>query len=38
MNARAEIDHATLAEEISLDEINVGNPKLYQQDAWRPLD
>ena len=38
MNARAEIDHATLAEEISLDEINVGNPKPYQQGVWQPLD
>lgn len=36
MNAQAEIDHATLAEEIPLDEINVSNPKLYEQDVWQP--
>ena len=28
--------HATLAEEMPLEEIDVSDPKLYQQDVWQP--
>jgi cytochrome P450 len=30
----APMDHAALAESMPLDEINVSDPKLYQQDVW----
>jgi cytochrome P450 len=30
------VDHAALAEATPLDEINVSDPKLYQQDVWQP--
>ena len=36
MNAAAAVDHAVLAEAMPLDEIDVSNPKLYQQDVWQP--
>ncbi len=29
-------DHAKLAEDLPLDQIDVGDPALYQQDVWRP--
>ncbi len=34
MNAPPAIDHAALAENMPLDEINVSDPKIYQQDVW----
>ncbi len=36
MNAPVSVDYAALAETISLDEIDVSNPALYQQDVWQP--
>ena len=36
LNASVALDHAALAEEIPLDEIDVSDPKLYQQDVWPP--
>src|SRR5271169_599169 len=36
MNAAAAVDHEALAEATPLDEIDVSNPKLYQQDVWQP--
>jgi cytochrome P450 len=36
MNAAAAVDHAALAEATPLDEINVSDPRLYQQDVWQP--
>jgi cytochrome P450 len=36
MNAADAPDHAALAETTPLDEIDVSNPKLYQQDVWQP--
>ena len=36
MNAAEAVDHAALAEAMPLDEINVSDPKLYQQDVWQP--
>ena len=30
------VDHAALAETMSLDEIDVSNPALYQEDVWQP--
>ena len=36
LNASVALDHAALAEEIPLDEIDVSDPKLYQQDVWAP--
>ena len=35
-NALDAVDHAALAESMSLAEIDVSNPKLYQQDVWQP--
>jgi cytochrome P450 len=35
-DATEAIDHAALAEAMPLDEIDVSNPKLYQQDVWQP--
>jgi len=34
MNEHAAIDHAKLAESMPLEDINVSDPKLYQQDVW----
>jgi cytochrome P450 len=34
MNAPAAADHAALAESMPLEDINVSDPKLYQQDVW----
>ncbi|HPG02206.1 MAG: cytochrome P450 [Hyphomicrobiales bacterium] len=34
MNEHAPIDHAKLAESMPLEDINVSDPKLYQQDVW----
>ncbi|MDE2364462.1 MAG: cytochrome P450 [Hyphomicrobiales bacterium] len=31
----APMDHATLAESMPLEEINVSDPKIYQQDVWQ---
>jgi cytochrome P450 len=36
VDAPAAVDHAALAEAMPLDEINVSDPKLYQQDVWQP--
>jgi cytochrome P450 len=36
MKAPETVDHATLAEAMSLDEFDVSNPKLYQEDVWQP--
>jgi len=36
INAPADVDLAALAETTPLDEIDVSNPKLYQQDVWQP--
>ena len=36
MNAPEAVDHAALAETMPLDEFDVSNPKLYQDDVWRP--
>jgi cytochrome P450 len=36
MNAPEAVDHAALAEAMSLDEIDVSNPKLYQEEVWQP--
>jgi hypothetical protein len=30
------LDHAKLAEELPLDQIDLSDPALYQQDLWRP--
>ena len=30
------VDHAKLAEELPLDQIDVSDPELYQQDVWQP--
>ncbi len=35
LNGSVAVDHAALAEEIPLDQIDVSNPKLYQQDVWQ---
>ncbi len=35
MNAPTVVDHAALAESMPLDQINVSDPKLYQQDVWQ---
>ena len=35
LNASVALDHAALAEEIPLDQIDVSDPKLYQQDVWQ---
>ena len=34
MNEHAAIDHAKLAESMPIEDINVSDPKLYQQDVW----
>ncbi len=34
MDGSAEVDHAALAEQIPLDQIDVSDPGLYQQDVW----
>ena len=34
MNEHAPIDHAKLAESMPIEDINVSDPKLYQQDVW----
>mgnify|MGYP001604140581 FL=1 len=34
MNEHAAIDHAKLAETMPIEDINVSDPKLYQQDVW----
>jgi cytochrome P450 len=36
MKAPETVDHAALAEAVPLDEIDVSNPKLYQDDVWQP--
>jgi cytochrome P450 len=36
MNASGAIELAALAETTPLDQIDVSNPKLYQQDVWQP--
>jgi cytochrome P450 len=36
MKAPETVDHAALAEAMPLDEIDVSNPKLYQEDVWPP--
>ena len=36
MNSSVAVDHAALAEEIPLDQIDVSDPGLYQQDVWQP--
>ena len=36
MGPSAVVDHAKLAEELPLDQIDVSDPELYQQDVWRP--
>ena len=36
MNSSVSIDHAALAEQMPLDEIDVSDPGLYQQDVWQP--
>ena len=36
VDAPEAVDHAALAEAMPLDEINVSDPKLYQQDVWQP--
>jgi cytochrome P450 len=36
MNAAASVDHAALADATPLDEIDVSDPRLYQQDVWQP--
>jgi|SRR5271166_2191815 len=35
LNGSVAVDHAALAEEIPLDQIDVSDPKLYQQDVWQ---
>jgi cytochrome P450 len=34
MDEAAALDHAALADQIPLDQIDVSNPKLYQEDVW----
>ena len=34
MNEHAAVDHAALAESMPIEDINVSDPKLYQQDVW----
>ena len=34
MNEHAAVDHAKLAESMPIEDINVSDPKLYQQDVW----
>ena len=34
MNEHAAIDHAKLAQSMPIEDINVSDPKLYQQDVW----
>ena len=34
MNAPTAVDHAALAESMPLEDINVSDPKPYQQDVW----
>jgi cytochrome P450 len=36
VNAAEAVDHTALAEAMPLDEIDVSDPKLYQQDVWQP--
>jgi cytochrome P450 len=36
MDDAVAVDHATLAEETPLEQIDVSNPALYQQDVWQP--
>jgi cytochrome P450 len=36
VNAAEAVDHTALAEATPLDEIDVSDPKLYQQDVWQP--
>ncbi|MEZ5763964.1 MAG: cytochrome P450 [Xanthobacteraceae bacterium] len=36
MNVAAKIDHETLAQTIPLEEMNPGDPKLFQDDVWMP--
>ena len=36
MDPSVVVDHAKLAEELPLDQIDVSDPELYQQDVWRP--
>jgi cytochrome P450 len=36
MNAAEAVDHTALAEAMPLAEIDVSDPKLYQQDVWQP--
>ena len=36
MNVAARIDHETLAKTLPLDQINPGDPKLFQDDVWMP--
>jgi cytochrome P450 len=36
INEPGPVDHAALAESMPLDEINVSDPKLYQQHVWQP--
>jgi cytochrome P450 len=36
INMAEAVDHAARAESMPLDEINVSDPKLYQQDVWQP--
>ncbi|MGO9421511.1 cytochrome P450 [Roseiarcus sp.] len=36
MDTTVAADHAKLAEELPLDQIDVSDPALYQQDVWRP--
>jgi cytochrome P450 len=35
MDESAALDHATFADQIPLDQIDVSDPKLYQQDVWQ---
>ena len=36
MDPSVVLDHAKLAEELPLDQIDLSDPALYQQDVWRP--
>ena len=36
VSAAEAVDHTALAEATPLDEIDVSDPKLYQQDVWQP--
>ena len=36
LNTSVAFDHAALAEAVPLDQIDVSDPKLYQQDVWEP--